>query len=262
MANEYSTRQYRNWYAKLLRLYSKPYRERFGEGMEQIFNDLCRERKEAGKGLFAFALWAFVETSAAISSERRTFIMMKNKSIIGIVLGTAFILLLLLFVSLLSDEVVWGLADFVFIGALLVGTGLTIELATRKTGNFSYRAAVVIAVVTAFILVWVNAAVGIIGTEDEFVNLMYIGVLGVGFIGAFIARFKPHGMSRVMFAMTLALMLIAVIALITGMHQLPGSSVLEILIANGFFAAPFVGSALLFRKAARKVAPAGAGTEG
>jgi hypothetical protein len=74
MEYEYSTRRYRNWYAKLLRLYSKPYRERFGEGMEQTFNDLCRERKEAGKGLFAFVLWAFVETSAAISSERRTFI--------------------------------------------------------------------------------------------------------------------------------------------------------------------------------------------
>ncbi|MFC2141652.1 hypothetical protein ACFLR7_01815 [Acidobacteriota bacterium] len=256
MANEYSTRRYRSWYAKLLCFYPKPYRERFGEGMEQTFNDLCRERKKAGEGLFAFSLWAFVETSAAISRERRTFVMKKNKNIIAIALATAFILLLLLLVSLISDEVVWDLADFAFVGALLVGTGLTIELATRKMGNFSYRAAVVIAVVTAFILVGVNAAVGIIGTEDESINLMYLGVLGVGFIGALIARFKPHGMSRVMFAMALALMLIAVIALITGMHQSPGSSVLEILIANGFWAAPFVGSALLFRKAARKQAAA------
>ena len=44
----------------------KPFRERFGEGMEQTFNDLCQKRKEAGKGLFAFALWAFVKTSAGM----------------------------------------------------------------------------------------------------------------------------------------------------------------------------------------------------
>jgi hypothetical protein len=56
MANEHATARYRKLYAKLLRLYSKPYHERFGEGMTQAFNDLCRERKEAGKGLFVFAL--------------------------------------------------------------------------------------------------------------------------------------------------------------------------------------------------------------
>jgi hypothetical protein len=46
--------------------------------MEQTFNDLCRERKEAGKGLFAFALWAFVETSAGIIRENIGGIMMQN----------------------------------------------------------------------------------------------------------------------------------------------------------------------------------------
>jgi len=50
MANEHATARYRKIYAKLLRLYPKPYRERFGEGMEQTFNDLCRKRKEAGEG--------------------------------------------------------------------------------------------------------------------------------------------------------------------------------------------------------------------
>src|SRR4029077_16900076 len=38
-----TTARYRNLYAKLLRLYPKPYRERFGEEMEQTFNDICRE---------------------------------------------------------------------------------------------------------------------------------------------------------------------------------------------------------------------------
>jgi uncharacterized protein len=39
-------------YAKLLRLYSKRHYERFGEGMEQTFNDLCRERRDQKRGLF------------------------------------------------------------------------------------------------------------------------------------------------------------------------------------------------------------------
>jgi hypothetical protein len=74
MAIEPRTRRYRNWYSKLLRLYPKVYRERFGEGMEQTFNDLCRERVKAGKGLFSLALWVFVETLAAIVRENANIV--------------------------------------------------------------------------------------------------------------------------------------------------------------------------------------------
>ena len=67
-----TTARYRNLYAKLLHLYPKPYRERFGEEMEQTFNDLCRERRKAGDGLFGFVLWVFAETSAGIIRENIT----------------------------------------------------------------------------------------------------------------------------------------------------------------------------------------------
>jgi hypothetical protein len=40
--------------------------------MEQTFNDLCRERVKAERGLFSFALWTFFETSAAIIRENAT----------------------------------------------------------------------------------------------------------------------------------------------------------------------------------------------
>ena len=78
MASEHSIARYRNLYAKLLRLYPKPYRERFGKGMEQTFSDLLRERRDAERGLFAFALWMFVETSAGIIRENITFIIVHN----------------------------------------------------------------------------------------------------------------------------------------------------------------------------------------
>ena len=169
--------------------------------------------------------------------------------------ATAAILLLLpLFAMQVTNEVAWDLADFVFAGVLIVGVGVAYELTVRMTDNTPYRAAVAVALAAAFILIWINLAVGIIGTEDNPANLMYGGVLFVGFIGAVIARFRPDGMARALFATALAQAVVAAIALIAGM-QSPVSPAIEILGLNGFFAALWLGSAWLFRKAARKQAP-------
>ena len=86
-------------------------------------------------------------------------------------------------------------------------------------------------------------------------------MLAVGIIGAIIARFRPHGMARALFATALAQALVAVIALIFGLG-LPWSPPVEILALNGFFVALFVGSAMLFRHAGRERTPAGAGPQG
>ena len=90
MAYKHAIQRYRRFYAKLLRLYSKPYYERFGEGMEQTFNDLLRERAEDDRGLFGYALWMFFETSAGIVREEMASMIMQNKNIIRIALATAF----------------------------------------------------------------------------------------------------------------------------------------------------------------------------
>ena len=148
----------------------------------------------------------------------------------------------------ISDEVVWDLADFAVAGALLVGTGLTYELVARKADNIAYRAAVGLAAAGALLLVWTSLAVGLIGAEGDPANLMYGGVLAVGVFGAFIAHFQPSGMARALFATALAQALVAVIGLILGKYPAEVGSV----ILNGFFVALFVGSAWLFRKAARE----------
>src|SRR6185503_21005307 len=75
MVSEPSLQRYRKWYAKLLRLYPRQYRERFGEAMEQTFNDLYRERIKAERGLLTFVLWIFLETSAGIIRENATMLM-------------------------------------------------------------------------------------------------------------------------------------------------------------------------------------------
>ena len=183
------------------------------------------------------------------------------RSAIGVALAAAFMLLLPLLAMQITDEVVWDLADFAVAWTLLVGAGLTYKLVARKMGSIAYRAGGGVAVATALLLVWMNLAVGLIGNEDNPANLMYGGVLAIGIIGTLIARFQPHGMARALFATALAQALVAVIALIAGLGY-PASGPLEILILNGLFAGLWVGSAWLFRNAAREQPPAGAGPEG
>lgn len=164
--------------------------------------------------------------------------------------AAALILLLPLVAMQFTDGVNWDVADFLIAGALLVGVGVPYELAVRKTGDTAYRAAVGVALAAAFLLVWVNGAVGIIGSEDNDANLMYYGVLAVGLIGAFVARFRPGGMARALVVTALAQASVAVVALVAGLGS-PGSGPLEIAALNGFFVSLFVGSAWLFRRAAR-----------
>jgi hypothetical protein len=122
---------------------------------------------------------------------------------------------------------------------------------TMKTGKTAYRSGVGVALAAAFILVWVAGAVGIIGADGDSADLMYVGVLAVGIIGAFIARFQPHGMARALVATALAQALVAVIALAAGMVPAYNSAY-EILGLNGFFVALWIGSARLFRSAAEE----------
>jgi hypothetical protein len=124
-----------------------------------------------------------------------------------------------------------------------------------------YKMAWAVALAAAFILVWLSLGVGIIGADGDPANMMYFGVLAVAIIGAIVACFRPHGMARALFATALAQASVAVITLIFGLG-LPWSPPVEILALNRFFVGLFVGSALLFRHAARAQPPAGAGPEG
>jgi hypothetical protein len=150
----------------------------------------------------------------------------------------------------ISDKVRWDLADFALAGLLLVGLGIACELTVRSTRDRARRAAVGVALGATLLLVWMNLAVGIIGSEDDPANLMYGGVLAVGAVGAAIARFRSQGMAWTLAAMALAQMLVAAIALIAGLGS-PGSGPLEILTLNGVFAALWLASAWLFQKAVR-----------
>lgn len=145
----------------------------------------------------------------------------------------------------------WTFFDFVFMGILLFGSALTYELVARKMKNTGYRVAVGFAVVTGLLLIYSNAAVGIIG-GDHPANLMYIGVIAVGLLGAFIARFQPQGMIRALLATAVAQVLVAFIALVVRQATIisDGHGIVKFLLINVFFTALWFGSALLFRRAA------------
>ena len=138
MTYRHSLQRYRNWYARLLRLYPKLYRERFAEPMEQTFSDLLRERAQEGNSLFRSAAWMFIETFTGIIKENVNFILMK-KNIIRLALVTASILMIPLVAMQFSSEVNWTLFDFVFAGGLIFGTGLAYQLITRKKAAIQYR---------------------------------------------------------------------------------------------------------------------------
>ena len=86
-----------------------------------------------------------------------------------------------------------------------------------RLNRTAYRAAIGVALVAAFILVWLSLGVGIIGQDGDPANLMYFGVLAIGIIGASMARFQPYGMARALFAMALAQVFVTTIALLAGL---------------------------------------------
>lgn len=147
-----------------------------------------------------------------------------------------------------TDEVKWDGPDFIFMGALFGSIGLGFELAVRKSGNWAYRLGAGIALVSAFLLVWINAAVGIIG-DDNPLNLLYGGVIAVGLAGAIGAGFRAEGMARAMLAAAVAQALVAVVVFVAAPHEPPGQ--IPILLLNGFFVMLLAIAAALFRKAAR-----------
>jgi hypothetical protein len=97
------------------------------------------------------------------------------RSVVRVALVTACILLLSLVAMQVTDEVDWGLADFVLAGALLGGTGLLLELAVRKPGNVVYRVVATAMGVAAIVLGEADDAPGLV----LFGGLLIVGTVSL-----------------------------------------------------------------------------------
>ncbi|MDP2656418.1 MAG: hypothetical protein Q8P11_02535 [bacterium] len=114
----------------------------------------------------------------------------------------------------------------------------------------AYRIAFGVGLAGILLLGWVSGAVGIIGSENQPVNMMYWAVPVIGLIGSLISRFQPRGMALTLFAVALVQFLVPVVALIISPEVSRGNvGVIGVFVTNSIFAVMFVVSALLFRRA-------------
>ena len=123
--------------------------------------------------------------------------------------------------------------------------------AAIRTRKVAYRSALGLTVWTVFVLFWLIGAVGVIGESGDRADMLYLVVFGVVVLGALVARLRAHGMARVLATAAVATAVIATIAIGTGEHESPVTSIGEILGLNAGFAAMFAGSAWLFHQAGR-----------
>jgi len=144
----------------------------------------------------------------------------------------------------------WSAFDFVVMGVLLGLVGLAIELAFRASGSAAYRIAAGAAVLAGFFLVWINLAAGIIGDEDNPWNLMYFALILITLAGAVGAGFRPNGMARALFVAAGMQAVVSVVAVMVAGDAPPGP--VGVAMLNLFFLMMFLGSAGLFRLAARE----------
>ena len=166
--------------------------------------------------------------------------------------GFAVALLLLPFAAMQAgaDGVDWSLGDFVVFGVMLGTVGGAFELAVRVSGNWAYRGGAGLGLLVAFLVVWVNLAVGIVGSEHNPWNQLFFVALLIGLAGACITRFRARGMSVAMLTTAGALMAAYGVARTNRPEEI-GAHLLVELVGTSIFALMFVGSAALFRKAAR-----------
>ncbi|MGB7842196.1 MAG: hypothetical protein WBL21_05355 [Salinimicrobium sp.] len=94
-----------------------------------------------------------------------TGVMMKQNKILGLIFFVATGLLLLPLIAMqFTDEVNWSAFDFLVMGILLFGTGLTLEFVMKKVKSSKIKYLIYGIILLAFFLIWAELAVGIFGT--------------------------------------------------------------------------------------------------
>ncbi|MEY4938345.1 MAG: hypothetical protein RIQ93_80 [Verrucomicrobiota bacterium] len=185
---------------------------------------------------------------------------MNRKSLLLILLVPSCVLLIPAAAMLFRVEGwAWGREDFVAMWVIIAAAVAAYQFAAGKAPNIAYRVAAGVAVTTGVALLWINAAVGLIGSEDNPANLMYGGVLLIGLIGAAIARLRPFGMARALAATAAAQFLVPVVALIVWRNNF-GPGVPQVFALNFAFVLLFAGSAVVFRHAGIQASGANAPT--
>jgi hypothetical protein len=123
------------------------------------------------RGLAADAAWRGRQAKLAAHPSTPEDTMKTSKTLyrsaVRVALGVALILSLPLAAMLITDEVVWSLADFVVAGVLLTVIGAALELTLKQAGNLA----------TAIGIAAVGVAAGIFGNADDAPGLVLLGIV-------------------------------------------------------------------------------------
>ena len=138
----------------------------------------------------------------------------------------------------------WTGSDFVVMGLMLALACVAVEIGARMADNLPYLTGVVFAVGTGFVTVWVNLAVGMILSENNLENLVFLGVLALAIVGSLVVRFKARGMVKVMLCTGALQALIGFTVFAAGLDNLYTASLISA------FALPWFLSAGMFQLSA------------
>lgn len=144
----------------------------------------------------------------------------------------------------LTDGVRWTGSDFAVAAVMLAALAALVDRALAKPADRRWRAGVLIAATTGFVLLWGMLAVGLIHDADHPANLAVAAVLAGAALGAIWARGAPRRLARVFGAVAAAQTLVAGLAVALG--DVAG------LLASIALAGGWALSAVLFRQAASR----------
>ena len=81
---------------------------------------------------------------------------------------TLLIIVVILFIPLIAmqftEEVNWKPFDFLIAALLLTFIGILINIAIKKISNFNYRILIILGLLIALVLIWIEIAVGVFNT--------------------------------------------------------------------------------------------------
>lgn len=145
-----------------------------------------------------------------------------------------------------TPDVDWTGSDFLFAAVLLGMLGAGMELAVRSARNTPQRLGIALAVLGGFLTLWSNAAVGIIGSESEPTNLLFVGMVVLALVASLALKLRPAGMRWLMAALSAGQFVVGIVA---GLWTMPGHAVEWGVLA--FFALIWGASAGAFHRARR-----------
>jgi hypothetical protein len=146
----------------------------------------------------------------------------------------------------------WTVSDFVVMGLLFALVLSAYEFIAARGRSLAYHAGAGLAVLAIFLLIWMNLAVGIIGSEDNPANGMFAGVISVAVGGMIVAHFHASAMVKAMVATAGAQALVGVIAVVGKLGTDGLAFPRDVIVLTTIFTGIWLTAAALFAQAARR----------